>query len=338
MSDQPQPTYREHISPGKLILLLIVVYAIWGSAHLANKQMASQMPPLYMAAVRYLCAGTLLYGYARLSGHCRPSWQQWRTSALVGLLLISVANGTLVLALRYVPTSVSALVGGSLPLCMVLLNWLFFDRKHPTPLQLTGLGIGLLGISSLIGSVFTDTGHYLLAGSTGIWLLLVSNFSWATGVLLTPRLRQPPQLIGCSLQMLTGGGVLFMSSLLTESTNPLTILSAPPSAILVLVYLIMVGSLVGYTSYVWLAHHTSPSVLASCGFVNPVVAVGLGVVFVGEPLPFIAGCGGALALVGSYLIQYREKVATPSTPVQRSFTHSSPEPLITKQLTQSFTE
>jgi drug/metabolite transporter (DMT)-like permease len=315
MPNHVQLIRRGGHTPQKLLLLLVVVYAIWGSAHLVNKLMTSQMPPLYMAAIRYLTAGTLLYVYARLTGSARPTWREWKATALVGLLLISIANGTLVLALRYVPTSVSALMGGSLPLCMVLLNWLYFERKCPTPFQLIGLGIGLIGITTLISTLHTDAGTYLLSGSVGIWLLLVSSLSWATGVLLTPHLRLPPQLLSCSMQMLTGGSVLMVSSLLTESTSPLLILSAPTSALWPLLYLVLVGSLVGYTSYVWLARHAPPTIIASFGFVNPVVAVGLGLVVAGESLPFAAGCGGVLALAGSYLIQHRERVAAPPTPI-----------------------
>jgi drug/metabolite transporter (DMT)-like permease len=300
----------------RLYGILIVVYAIWGSAHFVNKVMVEQMPPLYMAALRYLSAGTLLYFVARLTGTPRPTWQHWKASAKVGVLLLTVANGTLVLALRYLPTSVSALLGGSLPIFILLLNWMSFARERPNRPALVGLLIGLAGVYLLVIPTCTTEVEYKFAAFASVLLLLISNLSWAYGVLLAPRLPLPAQLIACSMQMLVGGSSLLLCSFLAEYTSPATLLATPLTSLWAMGYLIFIGSMVGYTLYVWLARNASPKLIASFGFMGPVMGVTLGVTVANEALQAVTVAGGLLALVGSYLLQRgKESVyAQPSRP------------------------
>jgi drug/metabolite transporter (DMT)-like permease len=297
-----------------LPVTLLVVYAIWGSAHLVNKVMVSTMPPLYMASIRYLSAGILLYSFARLTGTPRPTRTHWKAAIRVGLLLLTVANGTLVIALRYLPTSVTSLLGGSLPIFILLLNWAGFARERPNKLALTGLSIGLFGLYLLVVPTCTTEIDYQYLVFMGVVLVILSNFSWSYGVLLAARLPLPPQLLACSMQMLVGGSSLFLCSTLLEGTAPTTILKAPPSALWAMGYLIFVGSIVGYTLYIWLARNASPRLIASFGFMGPAVGVLLGVTVAHEYMNILTIAGGILALVGSYLLQYGQQ-AHPPKPV-----------------------
>jgi drug/metabolite transporter (DMT)-like permease len=306
-----KPTSARFVLP----VMLFVVYSIWGSAHLVNQVMVRQMPPLYMASLRYLTAGTLLYLFARLSGTPRPTWQHWKASAQVGLLLLTIANGALVIALRHLPTSMTALLGGSLPLFILLLNWFGFARERPNQLAITGLIIGVAGLYLLVVPTWATEVDYKLPFFLSIFLLVISNLSWAYGVLLAARLPLPSQLLACSMQMLVGGSSLLVCSLVVEQTTLVTLLIAPPESLWAMLYLILIGSIVGYTLYVWLARNASPRLIASFGFMGPVVGVGLGVIVAHEALNLLTIVGGLLALAGSYLLQRGKQPSDVQPPI-----------------------
>lgn len=283
------------------------VYLLWGSTYLFIHFMTEQMPPLYMASVRYLVAGGLLYGYARLTGSERPTRQHWRSTALIGFFLLTVANGALTIAVQYIPTGMAALLGGLLPIFLLILNWLWFGRVRPTTLSLLGVGVGVVGIYLLIKPdrlVSTGGMHANLIGTS---LVAVGNFSWAIGTLLTPRLPQPGQTLASGMQMLLGGVFLLTISLVTEPVGLFSIVAAPPKALWSVLYLVIFGSIIGFSSYAWLARNATPSLLSTYAFVNPVVAVLLGVLFAGEVFSGRSLLGAGVALVGVVLLTLGRK-------------------------------
>jgi drug/metabolite transporter (DMT)-like permease len=278
------------------------VYVLWGSTYLFIHFMTEQMPPLYMASVRYLVAGSLLYGFARLRGSERPTLQHWRSTALIGFLLLTIANGALTMAVQYIPTGMAALLGGLLPIFLLLLNWLSFGRVRPSPLALLGVGVGVVGIYLLIKPDRLTASGGVHANLIGTALVAAGNFSWAVGTLLTPRLPQPGQTLASGMQMLMGGLMLFIISLLTEPVGVLSIAVAPTKALWSVLYLVIFGSIIGFSSYAWLARHAPPTLLATYAFVNPVVAVMLGVLFAGEVFSARSLVGAGVALVGVVLL------------------------------------
>jgi len=270
--------------------------------------MTERMPPLYMASMRYIIAGALLYGYARLTGTPRATRLEWRSAAIVGVLLLTVANGCLTVALQYIPTGVAALLGGLLPVFLLTLNWVSFAKKRPSNLALIGLVVGLAGIYFLIKPDKMQTENGLHNNLIGAGLVTFGNFAWAIGTLLAPRVTLPKiGTMSTGIQMLVGGLVLLVISLFTEPVTPWSILDAPPKAIGAMTYLVIFGSIIGFSSYAWLARNAPPQLLATYAFVNPVVAMMLGVMFAGEVFSSQSLIGALVALAGVVLITLGRK-------------------------------
>lgn len=296
-------------SPNRLTLWanLISVYILWGSTYLFIHFMTERMPPLYMVSIRYLIAGSLLYGYARLTGTPRPTWLEWRSAGFIGVLLLTVANGSLSVGLQYIPSGMAALLGGLLPVYLLMLNWVSFGRKRPSNLALTGLVVGLAGIYLLIKPDKFGGAGGLDAKLIGVGLIAFGNFSWAVGTLLAPRVSLPSGTISSGIQMIVGGVVTLFFSLMLEPVTPWSILDAPPKAIGSMIYLIIFGSIIGFSSYAWLARNATPQLLSTYAFVNPVVAMLLGTLFAGEIFSSQSFIGAIVALVGVVLITLGRK-------------------------------
>jgi drug/metabolite transporter (DMT)-like permease len=296
-------------SPKRLTLWanLISVYILWGSTYMFIHFMTERMPPLYMISARYLVAGVILYSYARLTGTPRPTLAEWKSSGIIGVLLLSIANGCLSMGIQYIPSSMAALLGGLLPVFLLSLNWASFARKRPSNLALAGLAIGLIGIFLLVKPDKMESTTGIDAKLIGFSLVALGNFSWAIGTLLTPRLKLPSATISSGIQMILGALFLLPVSLALEPVSLLSIFHAPPKAIYSMIYLVIFGSIIGFSSYSWLARNATPQLLSTYAFVNPVVAMLLGTTFAGEIFSSQSFLGAAIALVGVVLITLGRK-------------------------------
>ena len=284
----------------KLILNLLSVYTLWGSTYLFIHFMTENMPPLYMAGCRLLTAGLILYPFARLTGSARPTRHEWLSAGIIGILLLTIANGGMTVALQYVPTGVAALLAGMLPLFIVVLNWLTFSKVKPTKVAMAGLLVGMVGIALLVkpgGFKATSTESWI-----GIAIITFGNLSWALGTLLSGRLKLPTQVVSSAVQMLVGGGVLLVVSLVVEPVTLLSISHAPAKAVGALIYLIVFGSLIGFSSFAWLARNAPPQLLSTYAYVNPVVAMLLGWAFAGEVLTSQSLLSAFIIVTGVVLI------------------------------------
>ena len=288
-------------------MALISVYILWGSTYLFIHFMTEQMPPLYMSSIRFLVAGTLLYSYARLTGTPRPTWPQVRSGGIIGLLLLTLANGCLTVALQHISTSIAALLAATMPVFLLSLNWIWFAKTRPSNLALSGLLLGFAGICFLIkpdavqGTGTTDD------NLIGAGLVMIANVAWALGTLFSSRLALPAQILSSGLQMLTGGVILLVISLLVEPVTPMSILDAPAKAIGSLGYLIIFGSIIGFSSYAWLARNAPPTLVSTYAYVNPVVAMILGTLFAGEILTAQSLIGAAIVVAGVVLVTLGRK-------------------------------
>lgn len=293
--------------PNRLTLWanLVSVYILWGSTYLFIHFMTERMPPLYMVAIRYLIAGGLLYGYARLTGTPRPTWQEWRSAGMLGIVLLTVSNSCLAIGIQSVPSGVAALLGGLLPVYLLTLNWVSFGKKRPSNLALAGLAVGLIGIFLLIKPDKLQGGTD--ARLVGAGLIAFGNFAWAIGTLLTPRLRLPSATVSSGIQMLVGGFATLLLSLVLEPVTPWSILDAPTKAVGSMFYLVIFGSIIGFSSYSWLARNAPPQLLSTYAFVNPVVAMLLGSLFAGEIFSHQSFVGALVALAGVILITLGRK-------------------------------
>ncbi len=258
---------------GMLLLCLFALYVVWGSTYLAIRWALEGFPPFFLAGLRFVLAGTLLLGFLRLRGHVLPQRKQWGAGVLIGFLLLVVGNGGVVFAQQFVPSSVAALVVGSMPLWMALFGGLF--GQWPGRLERWGLALGFCGI------VLLNLGGELRGNLWATFALLLSPVSWAFGSTWMKRLPMSQGLMSTAVQMLAGGVVMLgLSFLLGEHMKGMP----GPRALGSFLYLLVFGSLVAFSAYGYLLRHARPSVATSYAYVNPVVAVLLGVFLGGESL------------------------------------------------------
>jgi len=288
-----------------LLAAYAAVYVIWGSTYLAIRFGIATLPPFGMAAVRFLLAGALLYGWARLRGAPRPTGHEWGAAAVVGALLLLVGNGAVTWAEQRVPSGVAALLVATEPLWIVLLGWWRPGGTRPTTGTALGLALGLGGVAVLVGPGVWSGG----AGAidlVGAAVVLVGALAWAAGSLwssrATGRLRLPPSApLATGMQMLVGGALLLGASVAAGEPAAFRPAAVSLASVAALGYLVVFGSLVAFSAYVWLLGVEPPARVATYAFVNPVVAVLLGWAVAGEALTGRI-LGAAVVIVGAVVL------------------------------------
>ena len=277
---------------GRVLLALLSVYLIWGSTYLAMRVAITGMAPLFMAAVRYVIAGALIYAFLRWRGHATPTARQWRNAGIVGAFLLLGGNGSVGIAMAHgVNSALSATVVAITPLCAAL--FASFWGHRPTRREWLGLGLGLVGVFLL------KQGQGLEGSLTGFMLLLLAAVSWSFGSMWGKHQEQPSIWMASAVQMLVGGLVLFFASALRGEAWSLPATSASAWA---LTYLILIGAIVGFSSYVYLLATVRPALATSYAYVNPLVAVVIGVGLGGEAVDGAELLGLAVILSGVVLV------------------------------------
>lgn len=273
--------------PPWVLLAILAVYLVWGSTYLAIRIALETVPPFAIGAIRFLIAGAGLYAGLRLTGAPAPTAVQWRTAALTGVLLFVGGNGLVVLGEQWVDSGLVALIVGTMPLWAALFGGLVGER--PSRREWLGLALGFVGVAALqLGGALGDAG-------AGALVVLLSPVCWALGVVLGRTRPLPAGPMAAAAQMLTGGAALLALSL--ASGESLTTLPSARSA-LALVYLVVFGSLVGFTAYGYLLRHARPAVANSYAYVNPVVAIVLGAALAGELVTPTTWLAAAVILSG----------------------------------------
>ena len=286
-----------------MIAAFAAVYIIWGSTYLAIKYAIDTIPSFLMAGVRFLVAGGILYTAGRLSpGYEKPKAIHWRTSFIVGTLLLAVGNGGVVVAEHYISSSLAALLVATTPFWMVLIGWFFMGNGRPNYKVALGLLIGFIGVALLISG---RSGVAETAGNSqlfGIFLIIFATLGWAIGSLYgTKAPAAKGTLLAAGMQMLSGGLILMVMSLVAGEWSTFNYNAVSSTSWLALIYLIFVGALVAYTAYSWLLKNASPSTLSTYAYVNPAVAVFLGWAIAGESLTAQMLVGAAI-IVGSVVL------------------------------------
>ncbi|HEU4708675.1 MAG TPA: drug/metabolite exporter YedA [Methylophilaceae bacterium] len=248
-----------------VVLALVALYFIWGSTFLAMRFAIESFPPFLMGALRFIAAGLLLYGWLRLRGNAAPTPRQWLSSAVVGTLLLAVGNGGVAYAEQTVSSGVSALAIATVPLWTAI--FASFWGERPTSREWLGILVGTVGIAIL------NLGGTMQASPIGAIVLLLAAASWAFGSLWGKRRAMPNGAMASAAQMITGGAVLLVASLMHGETWPAHISVKSAYAIL---YLILFGSFVAYSAYLFLLKNVRPALATSYAFVNPLVAMLLG--------------------------------------------------------------
>ena len=281
---------------GRAWLALGTVYIVWGSTYLGIALAGETIPPILAAGVRFLLAGALMGAFVALRRGRDPfrvRRDELGSAALVGVLLLG-ANALLFVAERHVPIGLASLLIASVPLWIVLMRTVTGDR--PSRIALVGVGTGFAGIAVLVRP--TEA-----ASLPGILLVLGSALVWATGSFLSSKLPLPEDpFVATTLEMLAGGALLLPIGLAVPSSNSLDPSTWSWRSVVGLAYLILIGSLVGYTAYVWLLGNLPISTVATYAYVNPVVAILLGVIVLDEGVTWQILGGAAVVLVSVALV------------------------------------
>jgi drug/metabolite transporter (DMT)-like permease len=286
------------------------IYIIWGSTYLAIRFAIETIPPFLMGGVRFLTAGAILYAFARARGAAPPSRAHWRPAIIIGGMLLLGGNGGVILAERMVPSGLAALVIATVPLWMVLLNWLRGDGVRPTAGVALGLGLGVAGIGLLVGPGETAG---MGVNPIGVVVLVLASLSWSIGSLYSRRARLPADpLVATAIEMLAGGGLLIALGTVTGEVGQIQFGQMTPRSVFALGYLIVFGSLVAFSAYVWLLRVSTPARVSTYAFVNPVVAVLLGWALAGETLTPPMLLAAALIVTAVVLITIRQAKANPA--------------------------
>lgn len=297
-----------------------VVYVLWGSTYLANRLIITDVPPLFSGGARFLVGGGLLaVVVAVLAGWraLRMTRAQLATTALSGVLLPAWGNGIVTLGQEQVSSGVAALLIASVPLYIVVLRALTGDR--PRAATLAGVGVGVVGLALLLLSGSSGSGGTVGSAWWGPWLILLAGLGWATGTFATTRLPVPPNPFAlAAVQMLVGGAVLMSISL--GKGDRLDVAAVSPTAWWAWAYMAIVVSLGAFSAYAYALASLPVSTVATYAYVNPVIAVLLGAVVVGERFSVLQLVGGAVVLAAVVLVVAAER---PSRKRQGSLAPSS---------------
>ncbi|MCP8636400.1 drug/metabolite exporter YedA [Pseudomonas mosselii] len=290
--------------PLLLVGAFLALYLVWGSTYLFIRIGVESWPPMLMAGVRFVIAGSLLYGFLRWRGVPAPTWPQWRAAGAIGFLLLSCGNGGVTLAEHAgVASGVAALAVATVPL-FTLVFGLFFGHRN-SRLEWAGIALGLVGIGML------NMGSNLQASPMGAALILFAAAAWAFGSVWSKSLPLPQGAMASAAEMLVGGAALLIGSAVSGERLTQMPTAAGWGA---LAYLVFFGSILAFSSYMYLLKHVRPAAATSYAYVNPAVAVLLGIVFAGEQIGAeecvaMAVIIGAVVLIG--LPQWRKAPEPP---------------------------
>jgi drug/metabolite transporter (DMT)-like permease len=285
-------------------LAFTAIYVLWGSTYLAIRIAVQLIPPLFAAGVRFFLAGSLLYAAMRLCGRPRPTSKEWGSLLVVGALMFVVTYGAVFWAEQYVPSGFTSVLEATIPLITIALE-VFLFRQQPFRWSLLfAIVIGFAGVLLLLLRNPQRVGILPCAAILG------GGTAWSLGAVLTRSMPLPKSKgITAGAEMLFGGAILLILSALTGEMHPFPHISA--KAALALLYLVIAGSLLGYSAFVWLLGHMPATRVASHAYINPVVAVALGYFFAGEVVTARMLIGTALIVSSVALILIKEK-ADPS--------------------------
>jgi drug/metabolite transporter (DMT)-like permease len=277
------PDTRPHAraaSRAEVVIAFAAVYVLWGSTYLAIRFGVETIPPFLMAGLRHLTAGTLLYAWMRFRGTPRPQPRHWRSAALIGGLLLLGGNGLVTWAEQRVPSGLAALIVASVPIWMTVFDGLQ-RREPPHGVVVVGLAMGLLGIAFLVApGRFAGGSHVDPLGAAA---LLTAALLWAIGSLYSRKAALPAStLLATAMEMIAGGLILLFVAGLTREWQGFSLAAVSARSMLALGYLIVAGSLLGFSAYIFLLGATTPARVSTYAYVNPLVAVFLGWLLAGE--------------------------------------------------------
>ena len=301
-------------APGAHVALALgALYVVWGSTYLAIRVAVETIPPFTQSSIRFLIAGTIL-SLVTARGHAgepRPGRREWRDAAIIGGFLLLGGNGLVALGETTVASGIAALLIATLPLWVAILGRLFFGLRL-TRSTLVGIGLGFAGVGVLVW----PSGERAPIDLVGVAILLGSPILWAIGSLYSARAHLPDRpLVGVAMQMLCAGVMLGIVATITGEMGRLNVAAVTPGSVAALAYLVAAGSLIGFTAYGWLLRVAPLPLVATYAYVNPIVAVALGGLILGESITPRTILAGVIIIVAVALIVWaRGHEAVPPHP------------------------
>ena len=272
-----------HRPAWKTLSAFAIIYFIWGSAFLAIRVGVHEVPPFLLAAMRFSIAGLVLYGWTIARGERSPNQRQWMSVSFLALLIFVLDYGLLFWAEQRVPSGIAAVIMATIPAFMALSEILFLRTQRLTVRLALALLIGLGGVALLMSHSLNLGGAPI--DTAGAVALILASISWSIASVLTRKLPLPSsKVMSSGAQMLVGGVLLALTAAALGEFRDFHPWAISRGAWLSLLYLIVAGSIIGFTAYVWLIHHESPTKVGTYAYVNPVVAVVLGYFLAGEGL------------------------------------------------------
>ncbi len=264
-------------------LAFFSVYLFWGGTYIGMKFAIESFPPFLMAGIRHLTAGVILLSYALIKGEEKPNLTQLKHAAIVGIVMLMFGNGLVAYAEKVIPSSIASLVITTTPFWILLLNWKFGDHSRPKRIEIITLLIAFCGILLLIFQ--GDDINVEQLDLMGMIIIAIAAFCWSAGSLYS-RYKPVPKssYYNIASQTISGGIVLLIFSFTIQEAQTFDVYAITTNSIIAMVYLIVFGSIIGYSAYIWLMKNVSPSLASSNAFINPVVALILGYVLAHEVL------------------------------------------------------
>ena len=298
-------TPRRNSSEGiKLALAFASIYLVWGSTYLAIRYAVETIPPLVTAGIRHTVAGGILLAWACIRGY-RPKREHWIAGAIIGALFFLIGHGSLHWAEQHVASGLAALLIATEPMFILVLAWMSGQQKISRQSAL-GLAVGVAGVAILTGVELNTHAASLI----GMLAILGGSLSWATGVVISPKLKLPTDALArTAVPLVCGAAMLLVAAAVTGEFHTLHPSAISLKSILGLAFLISFGSIVAFTAYTWLLQRCPPTLVATHTYANPVVAVLLGWLLASEPLTWRIALA-SIAILGAILLIRRGERAT----------------------------
>jgi drug/metabolite transporter (DMT)-like permease len=279
------------------------IYLVWGTTYLAIAFAIQTLPPFTSGAIRFLFAAALMFAWLRLREPAQLRGLPWRHALLSGALLGGMGNGFVVWAQQGLPSGIAALVVAAIPVVVLLLNWVLFERRAPGGRSLLGTGLALAGVATVVA-----TRHGVGGDAAPVYVLaiLFAVVAWSIGTLQQKRSTRPAQVLGiASAQMLAGGLFQGAMALVTFEWVGFDPSQVSVASLLAVLYLAVFGSIIALTCYVWLLTQETAQKVATYALVNPVIAVLLGAIVLGETITAATIAGAVLVLAGVALVLFQ---------------------------------
>jgi drug/metabolite transporter (DMT)-like permease len=295
----------------KTLLAFAIIYFVWGSTFLAIRIGVHEVPPLLLASMRFTAAGLALYGWMLARGERSPTARQWMSASVLALFIFVCDYGLLFWAEQRVPSGIAAVMLATIPAFMAISEIVFLRTQRLTIRLALALLIGFAGVAVLISHSLSLGGEPV--STKGAAALIFASMSWSVASVLARKLPLPDsKVMSSGAQMLSGGILLALAAAIFGEFHSFHPQAVSRSAWLALLYLIVFGSIIGFTAYVWLIHHESPTKVGTYAYVNPVVAVFVGYFFGGEALG-LRTILGTLCVLSSVVLITTTRAKKPST-------------------------